>query len=366
MNSLLKNVVLFLVSCLIAFGGIEVALRLWPDVFVMGDQYVFYEYDPVLGWDNRPNMQGQFSRIEFSYPVKINSKGMRDVEVQEKRPDEFRVAVLGDSFVWGVGAAYGERFTEIVEAHNPKINVLNFGASGYSPIQYLLQLDKVFSLQPDYVVVAICLGNDLTDNVRYVPYNHPKPYVRLSADRTSFEIKGYPLPDTKEAGPYLVGAAQASRIVGLIKLNYDWWQKPKEGGEIVTEEWMYVPPDSLEPAESEAVRNAIKLNELLLAAIKQRVDTALGINRLAVLLVPTKFEIGQGLNRPFADRNRVANVVLASLSRLGIPAVDGRAVIFESDFWKVDAHWRPSGHRKIGELLAKFLTEKIEEKTAHD
>ena len=128
MKSFLPNAALFLFSCLVALGGIELALRLWgPDVLAMGNQYVFYKYDPVLGWDNLPNMRGQFSRLEFSYPVSINSQGMRDAEIKERRPDEFRVAVLGDSFVWGVGVAYGERFTEVVEARNPHINVLNFG-----------------------------------------------------------------------------------------------------------------------------------------------------------------------------------------------------------------------------------------------
>src|ERR1017187_8554500 len=153
MKSTLQNAALFLISCLIMLGGVEVGLRIWgPDVLAMGNQYVFYHFDPVLGWDNLPNMQGQFSRSEFSYPVKINSNGLWDAEIKPKQPGEFRVAVLGDSFTWGLGVAYGGRFTEVAEALEPKINVLNFGVSGYSPIQYLFQLDKVFALKPDYIV----------------------------------------------------------------------------------------------------------------------------------------------------------------------------------------------------------------------
>ena len=68
-KSALQNVVLFVFSCLISLGGIEVALRIWgDDVVTLGNQYVFYRFDPILGWNNLAGMQGQFSRSEFSYP----------------------------------------------------------------------------------------------------------------------------------------------------------------------------------------------------------------------------------------------------------------------------------------------------------
>ena len=143
MKTFLQNVGLVLVSAVISLSGIDIGLRICgPDVFFMGNQFVFYRYDPVLGWSNLPNMQGQFSRIEFSYPVQINSLGMRDVEPADARKGEFKVAFMGDSFTWGVGAAYGERFTEVVEALDPRINALNFGVSGFAPVQYLLQIDQ--------------------------------------------------------------------------------------------------------------------------------------------------------------------------------------------------------------------------------
>jgi lysophospholipase L1-like esterase len=362
-KSVLQKTGLVVLSCLISLGGIEVALRVWgTDVVTLGNQYVFYRFDPVLGWDNLAGMQGQFSRSEFSYRVKINSSGFWDAELEPKRADEFRVAVLGDSFTWGLGVPYGERFTEVVEAQNAKINVLNLGISGFSPVQYLLQLDKTFTFKPDYIVVAFCLGNDVSDNVSFTPYNHPKPYVVLSTDGKRFDIKGYPLPETKETGPFLTGAASNSRIVGLIKMLYDLMNKPKgEGGEEMDDKLPYAPFDQLSPREQQRVVTAFKLNEMILAAMKKKIDGALGPGRFAVLLVPTKFEMGQYLS-PGSDRDAVAIRMLASLQRLDIPAVDGRQVIVKDDFWNVDAHWRPSGHKKIGELLARLLSKARAEK----
>src|ERR1043166_9101147 len=164
----LQNAAVVLVATLIALVGIEICLRVWgPEVVALGDIYVFYRYDPVLGWDNLPNAHGYLTRAEYSTEVSNNSLGMRDVEIGEKRPGEYRVAFLGDSFTWGVGVSYGERFTRVSCITDPGIRPLNFGVSGFSPVQYLFQLDRVFPLKPDYVVLVFCLGNDLTDNVEY-------------------------------------------------------------------------------------------------------------------------------------------------------------------------------------------------------
>ncbi len=365
MKRVYQNLALVIVSILISWAGIEVSLRIWgPDVLALGNQYVFYRFDPVLGWANLPNSRGRFSRIEFSHQVQINSLGMRDREIVEKRDGALRVAFLGDSFTWGVGAAYGERFTEVLGTLNPRLDVLNFGVSGYAPIQYLLQLDQVLALKPDYVIVVFCLGNDLTDNVQFNPYNHPKPYAKLSADGSKLEIAGYPLPESKNVGPELIGAASASRIVGMIKFVLDETRRKRaeveaigaQMAQLIDEQIVYSPEDRRTPEQQQKVAYLYKVNELLLEAIRDRVEAGIGPGRFAVLLAPTKYEYGIARHQsPAADPNVVANGVLTSLSRLGIPAVDARTVIEPADFWKGDAHWRPSGHRKIGELLSKYF-----------
>ena len=357
MNPRFINALVFMTSCVIALAGAELALRLWgPEVLAMGNQYVFYRYDPVLGWDNLANARGRFSRSEFSYLVQINSIGMRDPEIAPKRSDEYRVAVLGDSFTWGVGVSYGERFTERLEARDRRLNVLNFGVSGFGPIQYLLQLDKVLSMKPDYIIVAFCLGNDVSDNVSYAPYNHPKPYVVLTADGESFEIKGYPLPDTRQNGTFLTGAASTLRIVGAVKLLIGLANRLGDKDSIgINPAMLYVPLDKLSASQRAKAFAAFKLNTLIFAKMKTKIDLALGAHHFAVLLAPTKLELGLEPHGPDFNPNAIADRVGADLSNLGIPVIDGRAAIVPSDFWKQDAHWRPSGHEKIAALLAKYL-----------
>jgi lysophospholipase L1-like esterase len=348
----LQNAAIVIVATLIALAGIEICLRVWgPEVLALGDVYVFYRYDPVLGWDNLPNAHGYLTRAEYSNEVSNNSLGMRDVEVGAKRPGEYRVAFLGDSFTWGVGVSYGERFTEVAGKLDPGIRTLNFGVSGFSPVQYLFQLDHVFPLKPDYVVLVFCLGNDLTDNVEYRPYDHPKPYAKLSSDGTRFEITGYPLP-VSDHGPELFGAASSLRIVGLTKRAIDSFAKPR-GGTVRSGAPIHAPPASLNAFERGVVASLYKINELLLDAIRKRVDQEIGPNRFAVALAPTLFEY-----RPPAadfDPNAVPDAVMESLRRLDIPYIDGRPALTPADFWERDGHWRPSGHRKFGELIAKHL-----------
>ena len=81
----LQNTAIFLTSCLIALGGIEIGLRIWgPDVVRMGSAFIFHRFDPVLGWDNLAGAEGRFSRLEFSYPVRINADGLYDADVGDK------------------------------------------------------------------------------------------------------------------------------------------------------------------------------------------------------------------------------------------------------------------------------------------
>ena len=98
------------------------------------------------------------------------------------------------------------------------------------------------------------------------------------------------------------------------------------------------------------------VNELLIEAMRKKVETAIGPDRFAVLLVPTKYEYGmENLVPRNGDPATVAEQIRASLSRLGIPSIDARPALTPAEFWKVDAHWRPAGHKKIGELLTRYL-----------
>lgn len=358
MKALVGNVAVVVGALIVALGSVEIGLRLFgPEVLAIGNQYVFFRFDPVLGWGNLPGMSGRFVTIEFAHRVDINSDGMRDAEAEPKRDGEFRVAVLGDSFTWGFGVAYGERFTEVIEAETPGTNALNFGVPSYGTVHYLLQFDRVLAMQPDFVVVALCLGNDLNDSIAASSSGYFKPYARLVGDGGAVEVAGYPLPEKPLAGPAPVGVGSSLRIYGLARLALIGLRTRniRDRGTLDTD-LLYAGPETRTPHEADAVARAHRINELLLEQIRDRVQAVIGPGRLAVALVPTKFEYG--LRRrlpPGFDAGAVAGEVLRSLNRLGVPAIDGRRAIAPEDFWRVDGHWRASGHLKFGRLLAGFI-----------
>lgn len=153
-------------SCAPGLAAVEAGLRAWELLdSSQTSPGPLNRFDPSLGWASRASVLTTLVKAEFSYPIAINSRGLRDEEVEPKRAGVTRLAVLGDSFVWGWDAADEERFTEALEIFNPCIEAHNFGVSGYGPARYLLQLDDAPSFKPDFVLLIYSLGSDLVDTI---------------------------------------------------------------------------------------------------------------------------------------------------------------------------------------------------------
>ncbi|HMO97834.1 MAG TPA: hypothetical protein PKE26_01860 [Kiritimatiellia bacterium] len=91
----------------------------------------------------------------------MNADGFKDRPFTlEKFPDEYRVAVLGDSFVFGM-IPYEYGFCVLLEDRAPSFRFMNFGVIGASPEDYLAVLEKdAMRFSPDAVWVFLYAGND--------------------------------------------------------------------------------------------------------------------------------------------------------------------------------------------------------------
>jgi len=169
-----------LASIIIGLVVVELGLRM------MGIEYpLFYDYDPDVGNRLRPRVKGYWTSEGRGY-VSINSDGLRDHEHPVVHPaNTLRIAVLGDSFTEAVQVNEQETFWAIMgrelqgcdSLRGRKIEVLNFGVSGYGATQELLTLrHRVWKYSPDVVLLAFTTGNDVSDNSRvlkqidYLPY----------------------------------------------------------------------------------------------------------------------------------------------------------------------------------------------------
>jgi hypothetical protein len=147
-------------------GRNELALRLLGKPT---DWVRFYDIDAcrilsgdVLQFELRPN----FSKPLFGRAFTTNSLGMRDREYPvEKKPDTFRIALLGSSMDMGWGVGTDETYENLLEdwlnTHAAKrglsrrFEVLNFAVAAYSPIQRLDTYErKVRAYKPDMVIYS--------------------------------------------------------------------------------------------------------------------------------------------------------------------------------------------------------------------
>jgi lysophospholipase L1-like esterase len=178
----LKNLALLAASLLCGLLLIESALRL------MGWSFpIFMHPDVDLGWSHRPGIVGWSSHENTVY-LRMNRFGFRGPDwPQQPATDTFRIAVIGDSFVESSHLPDEHSLTSLIESRlsvcpafsDRHVEVLNFGVSGYGTAQeYLLLQRKVVLFHPNLVLLAIYVGNDVSDNIRSLSVENQKarPY----------------------------------------------------------------------------------------------------------------------------------------------------------------------------------------------
>jgi hypothetical protein len=126
----------------------------------------FFLSDARRGQRLAAGYDGWFAGI----PVHINSLELRDTREYDlaKKPNTFRILVLGDSVTFGHGSlhSYPELLESRLKAWRPEVDwqVWNAAVPGYNTSQELEHLLEVGGrFQPDLVVVGF-FENDLTDN----------------------------------------------------------------------------------------------------------------------------------------------------------------------------------------------------------
>jgi hypothetical protein len=134
-----------------------------------------------------PNYSGWYGGV----PVRINNLGFRDPRDYDlaKKPNTFRIIVLGDSVTFGHGSIYESTYPYLLESRlkqwRPEVDwqVWNLGVPGYNTSQELAYLKDVAArYQPDLVVVGFFF-NDVFDNFG------PLTVGRVS--RITSRIKGF-------------------------------------------------------------------------------------------------------------------------------------------------------------------------------
>ena len=145
--------------------------------------------DSLLGWSLRPGsrLHSVASDRGLDYRIRVNALGLRDRECTlQPAPGTERVLFLGDSMVFGAGVEQDTRVTEaLAPLLGPGVEVVNAGVSGWGTDQEVLWFQRRgVVLQPQVVVLGLCMVNDVVNNL--LPHElfgtAPKPRFELRGD----------------------------------------------------------------------------------------------------------------------------------------------------------------------------------------
>lgn len=129
----------------------------------MNPELNFFTDHPTLFWVQKPNLDTTFRE---HYPLKTNSLGLRNEEVELPKPDNvYRILSLGESSTWGDRVESKQTYSKVLESilnKSPegdqgsanRYEVINAGVGAYTIWQsYVFLKEKGIDLNPQMVII---------------------------------------------------------------------------------------------------------------------------------------------------------------------------------------------------------------------
>lgn len=386
------NLLLLALSLLVGLGALEAGARYLiarRPLITTGEQGVYTQADPVLGWRNRAGASVRYQRRDYQTDVTINSLGFRDVErLVAKGAGVTRVLAMGDSFLEAYTVPLEESVTRRAEAIGRaagcEVEVVNAGVHGYSTDQQALWFVREAEPFKAEVVAVFVYYNDILNNIRVRYWGSPKPVVEV--------VKGeiipinLPLPEPQRSlepagvrgrprAPIEGSALKALIAERMIMGAPDFYNRMAGAG--FWDRW----EAEAVPDELRVYKSRPRLPELEQAwertdAILQSLgDTIRARGGSPVLVhVPAQFEISErdwklttiryGIEPGAWDRRLVSRRLAALASSGGWAFLDltsallaAAGVLGEELYLPYDGHWNRRGHETAARAFADFLRE---------
>lgn len=324
---------------LVCFVTAELGLRL---VHHLRPSFLF-ERDTQLRFRSRPHAP--------NYGGRLNSRGFNDREFSGRpAAGVYRIAALGDSFVFGV-VPYRHNFLTLLEgrlaAAGRPVELLNLGIPGTGPEHHpRLLAEEVLALAPDAVILFVYLGNDLTESA-------PLPPGRWSSftfELLRFLLRVLPRTELRVYHPDRVyhddrPTFETAAYLEIVERN----------AAVFDPGWAELTPR----------------HERLVSAIRRSARLCRGRGvELAVILLPAELQVSAELRRQLAsaswsgrplDLGLPNRALRRSLEEAGIAFLDLTPAFVaagaERRLYKLnDSHWNIAGNRLAADLLEAWLT----------
>jgi len=350
----LVNGVLVIGSMAAALGLTEVTIRLaapQPTGLSHQDRYGLAMHYP-----------GITRRLaQYGHDVTFNSAGMRDREhTLAKPPGVFRILLLGDSFMEALQVPFEASLPSLLERDleaqtGKRVEVVNGGVSGWGTDDELRYLTEYgLKYQPDLVVVAMTLHNDISDNLR----------------EDWHTMRGGQLADQPRAPMSFVQykVVQLKAFIATRFQTYQLWRRVRHGGEMRQTGRLlnsHIVQLFREPTP-ERIEWGFQFTSLLLGRLKE-VTSAQG-GRVMLVLLPLRVQLSDSSFAAFVRASGVPPAqmregepqrrVTAIADSLGLPVVDLLPAFrrWTADsaaplYLEWDGHWNEAGHKLAAEVV---------------
>ena len=364
MSKILQILFLVGVGCWLGFVGVEITQRLFHPQHLVRTDGLFVP-DPSRSFKLKPNFSGTEVSPEYAVPININSKGLRDDEVDFEKPENaYRVLVVGDSFTFGSGVSsehtYSNQLEEMLNRRQTgkTWQVVNSGISGYGTLQeYAFWEEEGWKYEPDFLILQFLANNDLTDNLYPFSRVVQEGQVHFKADvKTPSLLKG--------AKSILRSYSHTYRFLGdryhLIRIQL--------GLEPFFAGWS----DLYDLAPSEEISKAWKVTEDYL----YKMSTSAHARQVDFLVInaPPKFivddEQWQAYLDAYAKKSDAVDWDLASqqlqaiCARFQIPLLDltpyFRALEEPLNYYhQHNGHWNEKGHHLVAQWVHDYLNQAL-------
>jgi hypothetical protein len=310
----------------------------------LSERRIFCRFDQELGW--APLECVTQADKENQFFVHQNQFGLRAPDdIQLKRTStRKRVLVLGDSYVWGLGASQNELFTNR-SVYRTDDELINCGVSGYGTDQeYLFYLRVGQRFDVDQVVLVFTPHNDVANNLASKQYSYLKPYFTLNNGELILHA------DHVRNNP-------VRNLIRRVDRECRVWNVVTKGlqglGHAIVPKKEKLKDAQRNFIVSDADRAGIELTLALIKKLKEAV-AARGAE-LYVVFIPFNKRIDKNLpdNHPFVP------LIASGLTQMGVsyrepyPEFLKAAMAGEKLFHPPDNHFSAAGHA----LFAKFVTD---------
>jgi hypothetical protein len=387
------NLVLLGVSVLVGLGLLEIGARVIiarRPIITAGEQGVYSQLDPVLGWRNRPGTSVRYSRRDYQTTVAINSLGFRDVEhPRTKAPGTTRVLAIGDSFIEAYTVELDESVTRRSEsmgrAQGCPVEVVNAGVHGYSTDQEALWYVREAEPLGADVVMVFAYYNDILNNVRGNYWGSPKPLTKVEDGQivpVNLPLPG-PSRTTESLGlqakprPAIEGSALRQLLLERIVVGaprlHGWLARIGVLDPIVAEDV----PDELRAYKARGqlaeYDRAWENTRALFGALGESVRARHA--RPVLVYIPARFEISDrdwdlttqryGMEPKAWDRTRVRTRLKEITAPSGWDFLDlteplqaATSALRGETYLPYDGHWNPRGHDVAARAVVAYLRER--------